>query len=128
MRSLSDDMESLCLVKECRELELYYGTNLTDIVLTDPDTISRRASRKNLRVIDRDKLVEKCSMKSPSIACIIRKGGSWPKLWDSALQLGSIGTPLVCRICQDYWYIMVVVYNHVPYVMNKAYQYLSLIM
>ena len=33
MRSLSDDMESLCLVKECRELELYYGTNLTDIVL-----------------------------------------------------------------------------------------------
>ena len=33
MRSLSDDMESLCLVKECRELELNYGTNLTDIVL-----------------------------------------------------------------------------------------------
>ena len=23
------------------------------------------------------------------IACIIRKGGSWPKLWDSALHLGS---------------------------------------
>ena len=89
MRSLSDDMESLCLVKECRELELYYGTNLTDIVLTDADTISRRAIRKILRVIDRDKLVEKCSMKSPSIACIIRKGGSWPKLWDSALHLGS---------------------------------------
>ena len=40
MRSLSDDMESLCLVKECRELELYYGTNLTDIVLMDADTIS----------------------------------------------------------------------------------------
>ena len=28
-------------------------------------------------------------MKSPSVACIIRKGGSWPKLWDSALHLGS---------------------------------------
>ena len=89
MRSLSDDMKSLCLVKECRELELYYGTNPTDIVLTDADTSSRCAIRKNLRVIDRDKLVEKCSMKSPSIACIIRKGGSWPKLWYSALHLGS---------------------------------------
>ena len=28
-------------------------------------------------------------MKSPSIACIIRRDGSWPKLWDSALHLGS---------------------------------------
>ena len=28
-------------------------------------------------------------MKSPSIECIIRRGGSWPKLWDSALHLGS---------------------------------------
>ena len=67
MRSLSDDVESLCLVKDCRELEIYYGTNLTD---TDADTISRLAIRKTLLVLDRDKLVEKCSMKSPSIACI----------------------------------------------------------
>ena len=104
-RSLSDDMESLCLVKECRELELYYGTNLTDIVLMDADTISRRAIRKTLRVIDRDKLVEKCSMKSPSIACIIRKGGSWPKLWDSALHLGSrhtIGLQNLSRLLVHY--------------------------
>ena len=28
MRALSDDVDSLCLVKECRELEEVFGTSL----------------------------------------------------------------------------------------------------
>ena len=33
IKSLSDDVESLCLVKECRELESTYGTSFTDDLL-----------------------------------------------------------------------------------------------
>ena len=35
MRSLVDDVESLCVVRECCELEIYFGTNFTDTVLFD---------------------------------------------------------------------------------------------
>ena len=38
MKSLSDDPESLCLVKECRELESYYSTNFTSEILSDADS------------------------------------------------------------------------------------------
>ena len=70
MRSLSDDVDSLCLEREYCELETYYGTNFTDTVLIDANSISHHAIKKTLKVIDRDKLVEKCVMRSPSIADI----------------------------------------------------------
>ena len=40
MRSLTDDIESLCIVKECRELKTSYGTNFTDTILMDANNIS----------------------------------------------------------------------------------------
>ena len=89
MRSLSDDVESLCLVKECRELESYYGTIFKDNLLADADSSSLRVIKKSVRQMDREKLVHKCSRKSPTIADIVSRGGSWPKLWDSARHLGS---------------------------------------
>ena len=33
MRALSDHADSLCLVKECRELEEVFGTSYTDVIL-----------------------------------------------------------------------------------------------
>ena len=89
MRSLTDDIESLCIVKECRELEISYGTNFTDTILTDANNVSLRIIKMTIRGIDREKLVQKCSNKSPTIAAVASKAGSWPKLWDSALHLGS---------------------------------------
>ena len=89
MKSLSDDVDSLCLVKECRELESTYGTMFTNDLLTDANCVSKRIVKKSIREIDRNKLVQKCSSKSPSIAGVVDRGGSWPKLWDSALHLGS---------------------------------------
>ena len=38
MKLLSDDPESLCLVKECRELESYFNTAFTTEILTDADS------------------------------------------------------------------------------------------
>ena len=86
MKSLSDNVESLCLVKECRELESTYGT---EDLLTDANCVSKCIIKKIIRGIDREKLVQKCSRKSPSIAGVVDRGRSWPKLWDSALHLGS---------------------------------------
>ena len=39
MRSLSDDVETLCLVKECCELESNYGMIFTDNLLADADSL-----------------------------------------------------------------------------------------
>ena len=86
MKSLSDDPESLCLVKECRELESYYNT--TEI-LRDADSIFPTVMKKDIRKIDKDHVLEKCVLKAPLIAQVVSAGGSWPKLWDAALHLGS---------------------------------------
>ena len=61
MRSLTDDIESLCIVKECRELEISYGTNFTNTILTDANNVSLRIIKKTIRGIDREKLVQKAS-------------------------------------------------------------------
>ena len=89
MSSLVDDVDSVCLVKECRELETEYGTSFTNSVLADADAVCDRVIKKTIREIDKKKLVEKCHEKSSAIASIINRGGCWPKLWDIALHLGS---------------------------------------
>ena len=89
MSSLVDDIDSVCLVKECRELETEYETSLTNSVLADADAVSEHVIKKTIRGIDKEKPVEKCHKKSQAIANIINRGGCWPKLWDIALHLGS---------------------------------------
>ena len=85
MKSLSDDPESLCLVKECRELESYYNTTFTTEILRDADSIFPTVMKKDIRKIDKDHVLEKCVLKAPLIAQVVSAGGSWPKLWDAAL-------------------------------------------
>ena len=83
MKSLSDDMKSLCLVKECCELESTYGTNFTKDLLIDNNCVFKCIIRKTVCGIDRDRLVLKCFTKSSFIAWVVERGGGWPKLWDS---------------------------------------------
>ena len=52
MRSLSDDVDSLCVVKECRELESFYGTIFTDSLLADADSLSHCVIKKSVHHID----------------------------------------------------------------------------
>ena len=76
-------------MKECRELEINFGTNFTDTVLVDAHNVSLRVIKKTICGIDREKLVRNCRLKSLTIAGVTSRGGSVPKLWDSALHLGS---------------------------------------
>ena len=76
MKSLCDDVESLCQVKECHELESTYGTRFTDDLLTDANCVSQGTIKRNIHEMDRHILVQKCSIKSPYIAGVVNRGGS----------------------------------------------------
>ena len=48
MSSLADELDSLCLLKECRELESYFGTHYTDHILASADEVSMKDVKKVL--------------------------------------------------------------------------------
>ena len=60
MKSLIDDSESLCLVKECRELEDHFGTEYTAQILSDADSCSAKEIQKVICNIDKEKLISRC--------------------------------------------------------------------
>ena len=49
VKSLMDDPESICLVKECRSLEGDYGTSYTDKLLTNADEVGLRENEKRYK-------------------------------------------------------------------------------
>ena len=90
LKSLIDDPESLCLVKECRDLEDHFGTEYTAQILSGADSCSVKEIQKVVCNIDREKSFSRYVWrKPPYIAEITSRGGSWTKIWDSALHLGS---------------------------------------
>ena len=67
LKSLSDDMESLCLIKECRELESIFGTDFTTEILIDADSTNLRDIKRTILKIDKAQSLEKCALKAPLI-------------------------------------------------------------
>ena len=65
------------------------ASSFTDDMLVDANCPSHRVIKKSIREVDREKLVQKCYRTSLTTVGVIDRGGSWPKLWDSALHLGS---------------------------------------
>ena len=120
LKSLIDDPESLCLVKECRDLEDHFGTEYTAQILSDADSCSVKEMQKVVCNIDREKSFSRCVEKAPYIAEITSRGGSWTKIWDSALHLGSKHLYVVFRILLDSWHIMGMESSHVPCVRWKV--------
>ena len=103
MKSPRDDVELLCLVKECRELESTYGTRFTNDILTDANCVSKRIIKRNIREMDRHILVQKCSIKSRYIAGLVNRGGGGGAGLDSGTLLCTLGpgTPLAFRTSLD---------------------------
>ena len=82
-----DDVGSLCLVEECRELEEKFRTHFTERILSgNADQISRQDVKKVIGQLDRKKRIELCEEKAPWIAEVAKNGG-WLRLWDIALDL-----------------------------------------
>ena len=96
MRSVVDDVASLCLVKECKELEEGFRTHFTDKILGgDADQISMKEVKKVNGQLDREKRIELYEGKAPQIEVMVRNGG-WLRLWDTALDW-DCGTLEACK-------------------------------
>ena len=61
LRSMSDDIESLYLVRECRELEETFGTHCTDEILCDGDAVSLQDIKREMHKRDKEMVLEKCA-------------------------------------------------------------------
>ena len=95
--ALSDDIESVCLIRECLELEEHLNTNFTHpLLISSSDSESDKESRPSPREIkdqiarnDKSLLLEKCSKNQDTrLIADIARIVSWSKLWDLALNDG----------------------------------------
>ena len=78
LEALCDDVESMCLVKECRELEESFGTRHVE-ALEEMQQQPRRW--RQIYQQDGRKVVERCWEKAPVIIEVARRVG-WARLWD----------------------------------------------
>ena len=65
MHSLLDDPDSICIVRECRELEASFGTQFTDQLLSDADNVSVREIKNHLLETDKRKCWPPVTPKPP---------------------------------------------------------------
>ena len=84
MLALCDATDSLCLLKECKELEEWFGSTFTYIILSGI-LGSIREMKKKILELDK-KLADKCLEKAPMVAEVWRRIG-WAWLWNAVLDL-----------------------------------------
>ena len=53
MHALLDDPDSICIVRECRELEAVYSLKLTDIILGDAQSVHLQDIKKEVLLADK---------------------------------------------------------------------------
>ena len=89
-KALTDDVESICLVRECKELESYFGTGYTSSIMVDATTCpSHREIKKTIKSRDTALRLRKCGTgKVMKTVCEIEECIGWPLLWDMALDNG----------------------------------------
>ena len=97
--SLCDDVESICLVRECRELEECFGTEFTSDII-NREVCSLKEMKKIIMEANRKIRMERCGEKAPLIAKVAKSPG-WAKLWDNALDRGwkaVLGLKMLSRV------------------------------
>ena len=98
-RSLAvSDVESLLLVRQCRFLESTLDSDFTTTVFTSPNSVSLSLIKKNILQLDISILLSD-GASHPSQIYVHKiassQEGSWPKLWDLALERGVFGTTCI---------------------------------
>jgi len=83
VEAMSDSISSLCLVKECRELEEMCGVAFTEKLLKG-ELKWCKSLQEEIRRVDCELLLERCTVKAPLIAEVEERGG-WARLWDTTL-------------------------------------------
>ena len=89
LTSLSDDIDSVCLICECRDLEEYFDTNFVSAILEDTCPHPREI-KKAIVSADCDlMLCQHAARADMSIVVEVERAIGWPRLWDLALDNGS---------------------------------------
>ncbi len=92
LASLTDDVNSTCLARECRDLERYFGTDFAEAVLlqdTDPCPHSHDI-KDEIAARDRDLLLTQHEGRADmSIVVEVERAFGWPRLWDLTLDNGA---------------------------------------
>ena len=68
---------------------LQLGTNYTDVILGGGDEVGMYEVKKTVKQADRVSKLKKCKERAPLIVEVVNKGGSWARVLDSALHLGT---------------------------------------
>ena len=88
--SLSDDIDSVCLVRECRDLECFFEINFTSAILDEDTSCPHpREIKEEIRSRDRElRLANLAKRVDVAIINEVERNVGWPKLWDLALDYG----------------------------------------
>ena len=62
--ALCNEVDSICLERECRELEEGFGTRFTEPI-TSKNSCCLREIKKAIMEVDRRRLLERCEEKAP---------------------------------------------------------------
>ena len=119
LKSLIDDPESLCLVKECRDLEDHFGTEYTAQILSDADSCSVKEIQKVVCNIDREKSFSRYVWRKPPILLRLLLEGVAGRKYGTVHYILEVNTYVVFRILLDSWHIMGMESSHVPCVRWK---------
>ena len=69
---LLDDVPSMYLVRECRELEVHISTSVTDSIVHQSEISIRASVKIRLKNIDKEIMLSRCTEKAPFVADIER--------------------------------------------------------
>ena len=84
------DQKSTWLVRECLELEEWYGLGFTEVLCSeDADRPGARGIRDAVHECDREKLLDECEGRSDAVVVVrIEREIGWCKLWDCGRDRG----------------------------------------
>ena len=93
---LTPGVNSISLVKQCRYLELPYGTNFTNQVLSTRDECSIREMKENILKVDK-----RCTLflaEDHQSLKFVTQVSSWTRVWDFGLDFSIDGTTATLSI------------------------------
>ena len=104
--ALCNEVDSICLVRECRELEESFGTRFTEAI-TCTNLCCLREMKNAIMEVDRRRLLERCEEKAPMIAKVAECPG-WANYISCGIMLLIWGGRLLwdCRWSVELWATM----------------------
>ena len=81
----SDNIESLCLEKECREQEEYFGTHFIVEILERAECSCMQGHERSDKKMRQVILTDLCRLKAPAVLALAQRV-HWVRLWEATLE------------------------------------------